>query len=291
MKKISAPVLLILISAMILGACSQKPFIDIAKTTLATELSKKTEISEKGSVLGESTTVKINTNSNDFSTQIDVTNSPFSSSGEKPTAKPSTTQKYTYSYSSSSDFSFIKRGDMYYVDDRKFAERQNSYDGLSLPKYFSRNGSSVDKITVNFTYGGKDWLIISSKGIYGYKMAGGEIAVMCAPAGTGYSEGNEYCVPPHNDMPIMQIEGFNAENQSLFLSESKICWWSNGYIQSDMKNANEITVKCKITFSNADMAKEFAAQLEKNGMHRLKSESGVKPNSYHLIDNEVCYCF
>ncbi len=221
---------------------------------------------------------------------IDVTNS-YSSSGEKPTANSSTTQKYTYSYSSPSDFSFIKRGDMYYVDDRKLAEGQNSYDGLYLPKYFSRNGSSVDKIAVNFTYGGKDWLIISSKGIYGYKMAGGEIAVMCAPEGTGYSEGNEYCVPSRNDMPIMQIEGFNAENQSLFLSESKTCWWSNGYIQSDMKNANEITVKCKITFSDADMAKEFAAQLEKNGMHRLKSESGVKPNLYHLIDNEVCYCF
>lgn len=291
MKKILSTVLLILISAMILGGCSRKPFIDTAETTLATELSKKTEISEKGSVLSESTTVKIDTNNYDFSTQINVTNSPLSSSADKLTANPSTTQKYTYTYSSTSDFSLIKKGNMYYIDDTKLFEGQNEYDGLTLSKYFSRSGSSVDKITANFTYDGKDWLIVSSKGIYGYKMAGGEIAVMCAPEETGYSEGNEYCVPSRNDMPKMQIEGFDGENQSLFLSESKSCWWSNGYIKSDIKSPDEITVKCKIVFCDDDMAKAFAAQLEKNGMHHLKSESGVKPNSYLLMDNEVCYCF
>lgn len=291
MKKILSTVLLILISAMILGGCSRKPFIDTAETTLATELSKKTEISEKGSVLSESTTVKIDTNNYDFSTQINVTNSPLSSSADKLTANPSTTQKYTYTYSSTSDFSLIKKGNMYYIDDTKLFEGQNEYDGLTLSKYFSRSGSSVDKITANFTYDGKDWLIVSSKGIYGYKMAGGEIAVMCAPEETGYSEGNEYCVPSRNDIPKMQIEGFDGENQSLFLSESKSCWWSNGYIKSDIKSPDEITVKCKIVFCDDDMAKAFAAQLEKNGMHHLKSESGVKPNSYLLMDNEVCYCF
>jgi len=203
----------------------------------------------------------------------------------------SRTDKYLPSGSSDEVFSYVKKGNMFYIDDKKFAAGQNNYHGIALPKYFLRDGVSVNKIAVNFTYGEKDWLIVSSKGVYGYNMAGGETAVMTAPKGTSSSGGEEYSVPSQDDLLKMQIEGFDNDNQSVFLTDYGEYWWANGYIQSDIKTSEEITIKNRITFKDENMAKMFALELAQKGVKAVDSERDLRLNSYYVKENDVYYLF
>lgn len=287
-------IIMVLSIVLLLFGCSQKQPENVQTTS---EKSTNLTVAEEKTVSEQSQSVA-DTVKFDGTTQYDSNRQTAKESTAlqttpKATVNYSETETYKYVPSNSSDdvFSYVKKGNMFYIDDKKFSAGQNNYRGITLPKHFLRDGVSLNKIFVNFTYDEKEWLIISSKGVYGYNLAGGETAVMTAPKGTNLSEEEKYCVPSQNDWLKIQIEGFDNENQSLFITDYENHWWANGYIQSDAKSSDEITVKNRIAFKDEAMAELFASELADKGMKAVQSEQDLKTGCYYIKDEEVYYVF
>lgn len=287
-------IIMVLSIVLLLFGCSQKQPENVQttseKSTNLTVAEEKT-VSEQSQIVAD--TVKVDETTQYDSNRQTAKESTALQTTPKATANYSETETYKYVPSNSSDdvFSYVKKGSMFYIDDKKFSAGQNNYRGITLPKHFLRDGVSLNKIFVNFTYDEKEWLIISSKGVYGYNLAGGETAVMTAPKGTNLSEEEKYCVPSQNDWLKIQIEGFDNENQSLFITDYENHWWANGYIQSDAKSSDEITVKNRIAFKDEAMAELFASELAYKGMKAVQSDQDLKTGCYYVKDEEVYYVF
>jgi len=190
-----------------------------------------------------------------------------------------------------SPYVYIKSGEQYRIDDGKFAEGQKDYQGTPLAEHFSSDFYSTDRVSVNFTYGEKDWLIVLSKGLFGYRMAGGEAAVMTAPKGTGDADKGKYAVPNKSDRLKAQVEGFDKDGKELFRSDYKTGWLANVYIESDIQSSDEISAKIRLTLKDEKMAELYASGLKDNGMKKVGSENALADNCYFVNGTEVVCVF
>ncbi len=257
-----------------------------AQTTTANFSKSESSIS---STEQENTTTPTTTSIYNVDDEISTTKSP-----SIPSTKPTTnttktsTQKYVPSDEANDTLIYIKKGDMYYIDDRNFAENQNNCYGIPLPNYFLNKGISLDGFAVTFTYDSKNWMITSSKGIYGHKLVGSETAVMTAPKDAAVGTFN---VPSEDDWLKIETVGFDSQQRTLFSTDYAKHWWSNGYIQSEIQNPNEITVRNKITFKNEEMATLFVSELHKHRLSAVQSEQDLTENHYYVNGNDVTYQF
>ncbi len=214
----------------------------------------------------------------------------------KPTAPPETTVFYTVNSSTPARIAFHQKDNMYYVDDKEVTERENGYSSEYSPVEVEAPGMSLKKIVVNFTYGGMDWRITSTKGLYGYRLAGSETFVYTVSEEIGFKEGEEVnlnrnCIPNEENQLNIQTETFDADNNSLFKTDYSKHWWSNGYVESDIESPDEITAKTRITLKDDEMTALFTAGLAENGLTEVKSENGLILNSYYVNGNEVIYIY
>lgn len=287
MKKVR--IILCFSLVMLLFGCSQKlpsnePMaiteVDYSETIVCTSSKYESLLKQNSSTVQTTHCEGIQTEKN-VSTEL----------SKKPTKNTTKAEssKYFSSGSSNDLFSYVKKGNIFCTDDKRFSAGQSDYHGIALTNYFLRGGDSVDKIVVNFTYGEKDWLLVSSKGVYGYNMVGGEIVVMNAPKETGFTGKEKYSVPLQNDWLQMQLEVFDDQNHSMLLTDFEKHWWANGYIQSDIKTPKEISVKNRIAFPDEEMVKLFVSELEKNDIKEVGSQNELSLKSYYIKDNEVYF--
>ncbi len=215
----------------------------------------------------------------------------------KPTAPPKTTAGYTVDSSLFANrISYRKKGNMYYVNDRDVAEREKGYSSEYSSVVVTASEASLKKIVVDFTYGGTDWRITSTKGVYGYRLAGSETFVYTISSETGFTEGeeiylNRYYIPDEDNWLNIQTEAFDVNNNPLFLTDYEKHWWANGYVESDIESHEEITAKNRIKLKDEEMTNLFTQGLNENGLTQVMSENELAVNCYYVNGNEVIYIF
>lgn len=284
MKTVKTAIVLIL--ALCLFGCSHNPNND-DKSTTGSETSTGSVEAVSETVSAEMPTEKKTGGEPDSvssSTVLATRRQQKAESSASVTAKiPSEIAQSPYVY--------IKSGEQYRIDDGKFAEGQKDYQGTPLAEHFSSDFYSTDRVSVNFTYGEKDWLIVLSKGLFGYRMAGGEAAVMTATKGTGDADKGKYAVPNKSDRLKAQVEGFDKDGKELFRSDYKTGWLANVYIESDIQSSDEISAKIRLTLKDEKMAELYASGLKDNGMKKVGSENALADNCYFVNGTEVVCVF
>lgn len=286
-----ARIFIILIVVLCLFGCSKKMINDDKSVSDSNLLStgekkfdSKTDLGEK--LLNESTEKSVSYHyATSMSDALAIAKPTKTDFNEK------TTSIWTSASIPESLFSYKKRGDMLYIDDSKFPEGARECEGLPLIQRVLPKGISVKRINSSFTYDEKNWMIVLSKGLFAYKMAGGEVAIMTAPQNAEVSSNEKYGVPQKSDWLKVQLEGFDKNNQLIFRTDYKNFWWANAYVKSDIQNFDEITVKYKLTFKTEEMADLYVMEIKKNGFKKVASEQALIANSYSKDGKNVLCSF
>lgn len=279
MKKIISSLIIL---TMLIGfsACGTKSQNEPSATSsteklIKTSVEESTEFVTSGENQGEETAKSVN--------------EPSQSETKIQTAKPvhteaMSTAKYIPSNEDSDNIPFRRSGDMYYIYDQKYSEKQNNIQGIALENYFPSGKKDIKKLEVSFSYDGKDWKIVLSKGTYSYHLVGSEIAVLTADEG-------EYCVPAIADRPKIQIEVTDKSENSILKTDYATHWWANGFYEGEIKSPNDITAKSRITFYNEELTKQFASKLDEQGLKAVNDEQSLTDNTYCIKGSSLWLMF
>lgn len=203
----------------------------------------------------------------------------------KPKEKATdSTEIYAFKDDNPDKISFRKRGNMFFVDDKKYAAGQTSIEGLSLESHFVSEQNETEKIVISFSNNGKPLTVVSSKGAKGYRMIGGEIVVLTESDG-------KYCVPEADACPKIEIEVADKSGNSILKTDYAAHWWANGFYEGEIEGPNDITSRSRITFANEDTAKLFATKLAEKGFKAVPDKHNLKENTYFAQGADVWYEF
>ena len=266
-----------------LFGCSQKhglskPYTH-SITNIHTELTSEVYAEHSITVDNQS---DINTTKPNFIQSQNTTK--FQATKPEATSNFVSSTKYVHSNDNLDVITYRKKGDILYIDDQRYHEKQNNIQGIALIDYFLSEEKSIEKISVSFLYDNISWKIVSSKGIYGYNLIGSETAIMTLNEET-------YCVPNSNSRPKIQIEVFDKNSNSILKTDYTTRWWANGFVKGNIDNPNEIRVKNRITFKSEEMAASFASQLEGQGLTAAQSEQTLMTNTYYVQGSDAWYVF
>lgn len=150
-------------------------------------------------------------------------------------------------------------------------------------------------LRVEFSYGGKDWLVHFWKGRYGLVMLGGEIAVCNRPAGQA---GERYYSASKEEelvmaMNIYQHNFAKGQTKYLFTRGPQSAWWLNGFVPGSFYEYNkksEIIMVAEIQFPDGEMLQAFEAALAAAGFTQ-GSAGRDNPETYAVGGNSIKFCW
>ncbi len=165
-------------------------------------------------------------------------------------------------------------GNYYYTDDKNawqsnfgFNEGYDSMAPVTMMFY--------DTVRTKFVYGGKEWLVQTWKGQYGYAFVGGEVGVYTRKTGSSGSHFN--CAKQEDwlkmEMCFMWDEYQTGEYRPVFNRPYDKYWWCTGFVVGfdGGKNRHQFRLVTHITFKDTEMADAFCEAFEKNGFRRVSS--------------------
>ncbi len=183
-------------------------------------------------------------------------------------------------------------GNFFYTDDKEcwqsnlgFNEVYDNLAPLGMMNY--------DTVRAIFTYGGKEWLIQSWKGQYGYMFVGGEVGVYTRKPGTN---GTHFKCADKEDwlkmeMAFMWDEYGTGEYRPIFNRSYGDYWWCTGFVVGfdGHKNRDQFRLVHHITFKDTEMALAFCEAMDNAGFTRVaKLNSGVV-DTYVQVGADVAY--
>ncbi len=303
MKKLR--IIAIFAAVLTLFGCSQKPETNTQAATTAnvanSEIKIEADVTEAATAQKNQDTTTANKPVKESQTEGKIqAETQTSIYATRPKETAATTVKNTPSdselydlYGSGNRLGYRKKGNLYYVDDIEAAESEKGY---SSDAYRTVNdyGTSLKQITVSFTYGENEWRIISCKGVYGYRFAGSDTVISTLPKGNSFNDDilySRYSIPSEENLLKIQIDAYESDGTPMFSTDYAEHWWANGFIESDMQNADEMYSKTRITLKDAEMTTLFTAGLDKQGFKAVESEQDLKLNCYFVSGNDVWYVF
>jgi hypothetical protein len=181
-------------------------------------------------------------------------------------------------------------GNYYYTDDKEawqsnfgFNEGYDSMAPVTMMFY--------DTVRTKFNYGGKEWMVQTWKGQYGYAFVGGEVGLYTRKAG---SSGSHYNCASKEDwlkmeMLFMWDETGTGVYEPIFQRPYADYWWCTGFVVGfdGHKNRHQFRLMTRITFKDEEMANAFCEAFEKNGFARVDylDENGI--DCFVQAGNEV----
>lgn len=181
-------------------------------------------------------------------------------------------------------------GNYYYTDDKNawqsnfgFNEGYDSMAPVTMMFY--------DTVRTKFNYGGKEWMVQTWKGQYGYAFVGGEVGVYTRKAG---SSGSHYNCAQKEDWLKMEMLFMWDENQTgnyepIFQRPYTDYWWCTGFVVGfdGQKNRHQFRLMTRITFKDTEMADAFCEAFEKNGFKRVDYLDTECLDSFVQVGKEV----
>ncbi len=181
-------------------------------------------------------------------------------------------------------------GNYYYTDDKAawqsnfgFNEGYDSMAPVTMMFY--------DTVRTKFNYGGKEWMVQTWKGQYGYAFVGGEIGLYTRKAGSGGSHYN--CASKEDwlkmEMLFMWDETGTGVYEPIFQRPYADYWWCTGFVVGfdGHKNRHQFRLMTRITFKDTEMANAFCEAFEANGFTRLDYLDENCIDSFVQVGNEV----
>lgn len=181
-------------------------------------------------------------------------------------------------------------GNYYYTDDKNawqsnfgFNEGYDSMAPVTMMIY--------DTVRTKFNYGGKEWMIQTWKGQYGYAFVGGEVGVYTRKAGSGGSHYN--CAKQEDwlkmEMLFMWDETQTGNYEPIFQRPYTDYWWCTGFVVGfdGQKNRHQFRLMTRITFKDTEMADAFCEAFEKNGFKRVDYLDSDCIDSFVQVGKEV----
>ena len=181
-------------------------------------------------------------------------------------------------------------GNYYYTDDKNawqsnfgFNEGYDSMAPVTMMIY--------DTVRTKFNYGGKEWMIQTWKGQYGYAFVGGEVGVYTRKAGSGGSHYN--CAKQEDwlkmEMLFMWDETQTGNYEPIFQRPYTDYWWCTGFVVGfdGNKNRHQFRLMTHITFKDTEMADAFCEAFEKNGFKRVDYLDSECIDSFVQVGKEV----
>ena len=181
-------------------------------------------------------------------------------------------------------------GNYYYTDDKNawqsnfgFNEGYDSMAPVTMMIY--------DTVRTKFNYGGKEWMIQTWKGQYGYAFVGGEVGVYTRKAGSGGSHYN--CAKQEDwlkmEMLFMWDETQTGKYEPIFQRPYTDYWWCTGFVVGfdGQKNRHQFRLMTHITFKDTEMADAFCEAFEKNGFKRVDYLDSECIDSFVQVGKEV----
>lgn len=179
-----------------------------------------------------------------------------------------------FNTASIASYKYDPDGNYYYTDDKNawqsnfgFNEGYDSMAPVTMMFY--------DTVRTKFVYGGKEWLIQTWKGQYGYAFVGGEVGVYTRKTGSIGSHFN--CADKEDwlkmEMCFMWDENHTGEYRPVFNRDYDKYWWCTGFVVGfdGQSNRHQFRLVTRITFKDAEMADAFCEAFEKNGFRRVSS--------------------
>ena len=181
-------------------------------------------------------------------------------------------------------------GNYYYTDDKNawqsnfgFNEGYDSMAPLTMMFY--------DTVRTKFNYGGKEWMVQTWKGQYGYAFVGGEVGLYTRKEGSSGSHFN--CAKKEDwlkmEMLFMWDETQTGVYEPIFKRPYTEYWWCTGFVVGFDGNVNrhQFRLMTRITFKDEEMANAFCEAFEKNGFTRVDylDENGI--DCFVQAGNEV----
>lgn len=227
--------------------------------------------------VAEETTVSEPTTIAEKITQITtVISGQFSKVFDMPTAPKYIPPDININFNTASiaSYKYDPDGNYYYTDDKNawqsnfgFNEGYDSMAPVTMMYY--------DTVRTKFVYGGKEWLIQTWKGQYGYAFVGGEVGVYTRKTGSAGTHFN--CAGKEDwlkmEMCFMWDENQTGDYRPVFNRPYDKYWWCTGFVVGfdGGKNRHQFRLVTHITFKDAEMADAFCEAFEKNGFRRVSS--------------------
>ncbi|MGN0543857.1 MAG: DUF4474 domain-containing protein [Acutalibacteraceae bacterium] len=192
-------------------------------------------------------------------------------------------------------YKYDPNGNYYYTDDKECWQKNFGFNEV-YDKLAPISIMYYDTVRTTFEYDGKEWLIQTWKGQYGYCFVGGEVGIYTRPLG---KSGTHFSCADKPDWLNMEMafvwdEDNNGNYKTIFTRPYTKYWWCTGFVvgfpNGSLRNTlTEFRLITHITFKDTEMANAFCTAFEKNGFRRVSKLNNNEPDTFVQVGADVAF--